>query len=136
MLLLSVFFEQQDLADPMHRKEKFNYGQGSQQDEPPLVAPYLPQGSQYPCAQGRKKKSLGSICRCTYKRKQDKESKAKVVKRRAIEAEDSSSSEDSISVNNLEKPLGLPRLIPRSSSPRKRTRRMTIRKWTLDFCLL
>jgi hypothetical protein len=39
------------------------------------------------------------------KREQDKESKAKVAKRCVIKAEDSSSSEDSISVNNLEKPI-------------------------------
>jgi hypothetical protein len=45
MLLLSVFFEQQDLADLTLGKEKFNYGQGSQQEEPPLFAPHLPQGS-------------------------------------------------------------------------------------------
>jgi hypothetical protein len=39
------------------------------------------------------------------KREQDKESKAKVAKRRAIEAEDSLSLDHSISVNNLEKPI-------------------------------
>jgi hypothetical protein len=78
------------------------------------------------------------------KRKQDKESKAKVAKRRAIEAEASLSSEDPVSVNNLEKPIPhknahqfvLPRLLPRSSPTRKRTKRRTMRKWTLGFCLL
>jgi hypothetical protein len=59
-------FEQQDLADPTLGKEIFNYGRGSQQEEPPLFAPYLPQGSQYPCAQSRKKESPGPICCCTY----------------------------------------------------------------------
>jgi transposase len=39
------------------------------------------------------------------KRQQDKESKAKQTKRRAMELEDSSSSEDSMSVHNLEKPI-------------------------------
>jgi hypothetical protein len=38
-------------------------------------------------------------------REQDKESKAKVAKHCTIKAEDSLSSEDSISVNNLEKPI-------------------------------
>jgi hypothetical protein len=42
-----------------------------------------------------KKRVLG-LYASALKRKQDKESKAKVAKRRAIEAEDSSSSEDSI----------------------------------------
>jgi hypothetical protein len=51
-----------------------------------------------------KKRVLG-IYAAALKREQDKESKAKVVKHRAIEAGDSSSSEDSISVNNLEKPI-------------------------------
>jgi hypothetical protein len=51
-----------------------------------------------------KKKVLG-LYAAALKREQDKESKAKVAKHRAIEAEDSSSSEDSISVNNLEKPI-------------------------------
>jgi hypothetical protein len=51
-----------------------------------------------------KKKVLG-LYAAALKREQDKESKAKVAKRRAIEAEDSSSSEDSMSVNNLEKPI-------------------------------
>jgi hypothetical protein len=51
-----------------------------------------------------KKKVLG-LYAAALKHEQDKESKAKVAKRRAIEAEDSSSSVDSISVNNLEKPI-------------------------------
>jgi hypothetical protein len=65
MLLLSVFFEQQDLADPTLGKEKFNYRQGRQQEEPPLFAPHLLQGSQNPCVQGRKKESPGPLRRCT-----------------------------------------------------------------------
>jgi hypothetical protein len=51
-----------------------------------------------------KKKVLG-LYAAALKCKQDKESKAKVTKHCAIKAEDSSSSEDSISVNNLEKPI-------------------------------
>jgi hypothetical protein len=51
-----------------------------------------------------KKNALG-LYTSALKRQQDKESKAKQAKRRAIESEDSSSSEDSISVNNLEKPI-------------------------------
>jgi hypothetical protein len=51
-----------------------------------------------------KKRALG-LYAAALKREQDKESKAKVVRRRAMEAGDSSSSEDSISVNNLEKPI-------------------------------
>jgi hypothetical protein len=51
-----------------------------------------------------KKRVLG-LYAAALKRKQDKESKAKVAKRGAIKAEDFSSSEDSISVNNLEKPI-------------------------------
>jgi hypothetical protein len=51
-----------------------------------------------------KKRVLG-LYAAALKREQDKESKAKVVKRCAIKAEDSLLSEDSISVNNLEKPI-------------------------------
>jgi hypothetical protein len=51
-----------------------------------------------------KKRVLG-VYAAALKREQDKEAKAKVAKRCAIEAEDSLSSEDSISVNNLEKPI-------------------------------
>jgi hypothetical protein len=51
-----------------------------------------------------KKNALG-LYASALKRQQDKESKNKQAKRRAIESEDSSSSEDSISVNNLEKPI-------------------------------
>jgi hypothetical protein len=51
-----------------------------------------------------KKRVLG-LYAAALKREQDKESKAKVVKCCAIKAEDSSSSEDSISENNLEKPI-------------------------------
>jgi hypothetical protein len=48
---------------------------------------------------------LRGLYAAALKRKQDKESKAKMAKRHAIKAEDSSSSKDSISVNNLEKPI-------------------------------
>jgi hypothetical protein len=51
-----------------------------------------------------KKKVLG-LYAAALKRKQDKESKAKVAIRCAIEAEDSLSSKDSMLVNNLEKPI-------------------------------
>jgi hypothetical protein len=51
-----------------------------------------------------KKNALG-LYASALKHQQDKESKAKQVKRRAIELDDSLSSEDSISVNNLEKPI-------------------------------
>jgi hypothetical protein len=51
-----------------------------------------------------KKNALG-LYASALKRQQDKESKAKQAKRRAIESEDSSLSEDSMSVHNLEKPI-------------------------------
>jgi hypothetical protein len=51
-----------------------------------------------------KKRVLGPYA-AALKREQDKESKAKVVKHRAIEAGDSLPSEETISVNNLEKPI-------------------------------
>jgi hypothetical protein len=51
------------------------------------------------------KKKVLNLYAAALKREQDKESKAKVAKRRAMETEDSSSSEDSVSVNNLEKPI-------------------------------
>jgi hypothetical protein len=59
---------------------------------------------------GRKasKKSALGVYASALKRQQDKESKSKMAKRRAEEMEDSSSLEDSLSVNNVEK------LIPRS----------------------
>jgi hypothetical protein len=98
------FFKQQDLADPTHGEEKFNYGRGSQQEEPPIYAPYLPQGSHTLARKAGKKRVLG-LYAAALKRKQDKESKAKLVKSCTIKAEDSSSSGDSISVNNLEKPI-------------------------------
>jgi hypothetical protein len=61
------------------------------------------------------KKGALSVYASALKRQQDKESKAKVAKRRAIENEDSSSSEDSMSVHNIEKqvPCSLAKLIPR-----------------------
>jgi hypothetical protein len=49
-----------------------------------------------------KKGALG-VYASALKRQQDKESKAKVAKRRAVENEDSSSSDDSMSVHNIEK---------------------------------
>jgi hypothetical protein len=51
-----------------------------------------------------KKNALG-LYASALKRQQDKESKAKQAKRHAIELEDSSASEDSMSVHNLEKPI-------------------------------
>jgi hypothetical protein len=51
-----------------------------------------------------KKNALG-LYASALKRQQDKESKAKKSKRRAIESEDSSLSEDAMSVHNLEKPI-------------------------------
>jgi hypothetical protein len=51
-----------------------------------------------------KKRVLG-LYAAALKREQDKESKAKVAQRCVIKAEDSLLSEDSISVNNLEKPI-------------------------------
>jgi hypothetical protein len=51
-----------------------------------------------------KKNALG-LYASALRRQQDKESKAKQAKRRAIESEDSSSSEDSMPVHNLEKPF-------------------------------
>jgi hypothetical protein len=51
-----------------------------------------------------KKNALG-LYATALKRQQDKESKAKQAKRCAIESEDSSLSEDSMSVHNLEKPI-------------------------------
>jgi hypothetical protein len=51
-----------------------------------------------------KKNALG-LYASALKRQQDKESKAKQAKRRAFESEDSSASEDSMSVHNLEKPI-------------------------------
>jgi hypothetical protein len=62
------FFEQQDLADPTHGEENFNYGRGSQQKESPLFAPYLPQGFRKEvntlARKAGKKRVLG-IRRCT-----------------------------------------------------------------------
>jgi hypothetical protein len=51
-----------------------------------------------------KKKVPGLYARAL-KRQQDQESKAKQAKRRAVELEDSSLSEDSMPVHNLEKPI-------------------------------
>jgi hypothetical protein len=61
-----------------------------------------------------KKGALG-VYASALKRQQDKESKSKVAKRRAFEKEDSSSSDDSMSVNNMEKrvPRSLSKPIPR-----------------------
>jgi hypothetical protein len=52
-----------------------------------------------------KKNALVGLYASALKRQQDKESKAKQAKRCAIESEDSSSSEDSILLHNLEKPI-------------------------------
>jgi uncharacterized protein YdhG (YjbR/CyaY superfamily) len=61
-----------------------------------------------------KKGALG-VYASALKLQQDKESKAKMAKRRAMEKEDSSSSEDSVSVHNIEKrvPRNLAKPIPR-----------------------
>jgi hypothetical protein len=61
-----------------------------------------------------KKGALG-VYASALKRQQDKESKSKVAKKRAIEKDDSSSSDDSMSVNNMEKqvPRSLLKPIPR-----------------------
>jgi hypothetical protein len=90
-----------------------------------------------------KKRVLG-LYAAALKCKQDKESKVKVAKSGAIKAEDSLSSEVSISVNNLEKPFPCKnahkfRVAKAGSnvkSTKKRTGRRTMRKWTLGFCLL
>jgi hypothetical protein len=91
------------LADPTHGIEKFNYGVASKKNRPFLRRTFHKEVNTLARKAG-KKRVLG-LYAAALKREQDKESKAKVVKRRAIEAEDSSSSEDSISVNNLEKTI-------------------------------
>jgi hypothetical protein len=63
-----------------------------------------------------KKNALG-LYASALKRQQDKESKGKQAKRRAIELEDSSVSKDSMSVHNLEKPI-----------PRKKNIRASVAK--------
>jgi hypothetical protein len=95
-----LFFGKQDLADPTLGQEKFNYGQGSQ----PFSRHTFRKEVNTLARKAGKKRVLGHYA-TALKRKQDKESKAKVVKCCAIEAEDSSLSEDSISVNNLEKSI-------------------------------
>jgi hypothetical protein len=76
-----------------------------------------------------KKGALG-IYASALKRQQDKESKAKVAKRRAFEKEDSSSSDDSMSFHNIEKrvPCNLSKPIPRKIVKRTLVAKMNIDK--------
>jgi hypothetical protein len=67
-----------------------------------------------------------------------------LVKRCAIEAEDSSSSEDSISVNNLEKPIPrknahkfrVAKADSKVKSTKKADKKKDNKEMALDFCLL
>jgi hypothetical protein len=89
-----------------------------------------------------KKSALGLYANAL-KRQQDKESKAKQAKRRAIELEDSSASEDSMPVHNLEKPIprkkniraAVTKTIPKNKLVKKADGKKRMRKLTLDFCL-
>jgi hypothetical protein len=94
-----LFFEQQDLADPPLVQENLTMDQEASKKN----HTFRKEVNTFARKAGRKR-VLG-LYAAALKRKQDKESKDKVAKHCAIEVEDSSSSEDSISVNNLEKPI-------------------------------
>jgi hypothetical protein len=93
------------------------------------------------------KKGALSVYASALKRQQDKESKAKMAKRRALENEDSSLSEDSVSVHNIEKqvPRSLAKPIPRKIVKRtlvakgslaKDTKKKPLRIWKREMLLL
>jgi hypothetical protein len=105
MLLLSVFFLNNKTWQTQRTEKKFftTDKEGSKKNRPFSRRTFRKEVNTLARKAG-KKRVLG-LYAAALKREQDKESKAKVVKRRAIKAEDSSSSEDSISVNNLEKPI-------------------------------
>jgi hypothetical protein len=84
-------------------QRSFDYGQASKKNHPFSRLTFRKEVNTLARKAG-KKRVLG-LYAAALKREQDKESKAKVAKRRAIEAEDSLLSEDSISVKNLEKPI-------------------------------
>jgi hypothetical protein len=73
-----------------------------------------------------KKKAL-DLYASALKRQQDKESKAKQAKRHSIKSEDSSTSEDSMSVHNLEKPIPLKKNI-RAAVAKTNSRNKLVKK--------
>jgi hypothetical protein len=77
--------------------------EASKKNRPFLCRTFRKEVNTLACKAG-KKRVLG-VYTAALKHKQDKESKAKVAKRRVIEVGDSLLSDDSISVNNLEKPI-------------------------------
>jgi hypothetical protein len=99
-----LFFEQQDLADPMLRQENLTTDkEASKKNRPFLRHTFRKEVNTFARKAGKKR--VMGLYATALKRKKDKESKAKVAKRRAIEVEDSFSLVVSISVNNLEKPI-------------------------------
>jgi hypothetical protein len=55
--------KERERKDNVHKKNLATDKEASKKNH--FFAPHLPQGSQHPCAQGRKKESLGPIRRCT-----------------------------------------------------------------------
>jgi hypothetical protein len=98
-------FEQQDLADPTLRQKNLTTDEEASKKNRPFLRRTFCKEVNTLARKAGKKRVLG-LYAAALKREQDKESKAKVMaKRPVIEAEDSLLSEDSISVNKMEKPI-------------------------------
>jgi hypothetical protein len=101
MILLSVSFSR---TRPNGSKRNLaNNNNVSKKDRPFSCCTFRKEVNTLAC-KASKKNDLG-LYASALKRQQDKESKAKQAKRRAIESEDSSLSKDSMSVHNLIKPI-------------------------------
>jgi hypothetical protein len=97
-----LFFGQQDLAG-LEKKNLTTDKEDRKKNRPFSCDTFCEEVNTLARKAG-KKRVLG-LYAAALKRKQDKESKAKVAKHCAIKAGDSLPSKDSISVNNLEKPI-------------------------------
>jgi hypothetical protein len=94
-----LFFERQD---PTVQQENSDTNKEASQKERPFSRRTFRKEVNTLARKAVKKGALG-IYTSALKRQQDNESKAKMAKRRAIENKDSLSSEDSMSVHNIEK---------------------------------
>jgi hypothetical protein len=82
------------------------------------------------------KKRVLDLYTAALERKQDKESKAKVAKRRVIKAEESLSSQDSISVNNLDHKFRVANAVSKVKSTKKADKKKDNEEMDIGFCQL
>jgi hypothetical protein len=99
----SKFFFLKNKTQQFENKNLTSNNDASKKDQPFSRRTFCKEVNTLAC-KASKKNAFG-LYASALKRQQDKESKAKQAKRRAIESEDSSASKDSMSVHNLEKPI-------------------------------